>query len=396
MSHVAEGRSRAGRGQVEIAHFWQEGDGLGMLEDVIDRFEREHGGISVTEQSYTNHGLSIKSRILKEDPPSVFVEWPGSNLVPYDEAGALMDLTDLWEDNGLDRAFMEGPDDLVHLDGRPVGIPVDIHRMNNLFYHVELVEDLGVDPSSIDSAREFLEVLEQCQGDDVLGMQQPMKQPSDVLMLFSEVVLGEFGAEVFAGITKEDPSRYRSEIRESLEIIDDIAALASDDAHFLGMVGANRRFLDEESVFFYQGDWVAAEYGEMDDFDYGEDWEHVPFPGTDEVYRIGIDSMVASANAPDPESVRTFLEFVSTPTVLEELNRTKGSIPPRRDVSMDRFPQFLRDQFQDFERSNYQPAGHAFQVSPNAFVEAKAAISDFVLSRDVEQTTRELIEAYSL
>ncbi|MFB6151367.1 MAG: ABC transporter substrate-binding protein [Haloarculaceae archaeon] len=383
-------------GTVELVHFWEEGDGRRMLDAVLAEFDSRHPEVNVEDRSYSNHGLAIKSRILRENPPSLFVEWPDRNLEPYDQAGALRDLTPVWEDNGWFDAFIEGPRESLHVGDRYVGVPVDLHRMNNLFYRVGLVEELGVDPSRVSDPREFLEVLRQCEDAGVVGMEQPMRDPSDVLQLLTNVFIGQFGAEAFAELTRERPAARETELEEALRLLEEYSRLASDDAYFLDMVAANDRFVDGDSVFFHQGDWMAGEYADVADFDYGTGWGHAVFPGTEGVYTMGGDAVVAAADAEFGPAARTFLEFVGSPEALELLNRVKGSIPPRRDISLDSYPEFLQEQFADFERARHFPASHALQVSPEAFVEAKAAISDFIAERDVQRTTRDLVEAYSL
>lgn len=381
------------QGELEVAHFWQEGDGMKPFEAVLSEFAEQYPTVDVRDESYGNHGLSIKSRILQERPPPVFLEWPDRNLVPYDEAGSLKDISDLWEREGWTDVFIEGPREKVRLDGRYVGVPIDIHRMNNLFYNVELTEQLGIDPHGIGDSREFLEVLRQCEDAPVVGFQQPMKNPWTVIMLWCEIFMGQFGGAAFEELTQGDPTGFESEIRESLQLLDAYADLASDDAEFLGMVGANERFIDGESVFFYQGDWVAGEYGEIDGFDYGSEWDHVPFPGTEDIYRLGMDSFVASPEA--GETAMEFLSFAGSPTALQTFNQIKGSIPPRRDLSLDEYPRFLQEQHEDFTRTRYQPAGHSFQVTPEVFIEVKEAFSDFMIDRDVDGAARELNAVYT-
>jgi len=400
-------RSRAdqrGAGTVELAHFWAEGDGRAMLDAVLDAFDSRHPEVRVEDRSYDNHGLAIKSRILREDPPSLFVEWPDQNLVPYDQAGALRDLSELWADNGWERAFVDGVSERSRIDGRYVGVPVDIHRMNNLFYHVDLVEDRGVDPASIGDPRELVEVLEahagagrdggDGDGGGLVGMTQPMKNPQTVLQFWSTVFIGQFGAEAFEDVTSGNAAAHRAEMREALELVEAVWDVTDDDSTFIDQVTASERFADREAVFFNQGDWMAGAFAEVPDFEYGRDWGRVNFPGTDGVYMLGIDLVASAATAEFDAPTRTFLEFLGSREGLEVLNRVKGSIPPRTDVDVDDYPQFLREQHRDFTRAKQFPAGHALEVTPDVFIEARTAMSEFLASRDVDAAVERLVRAY--
>ncbi|AWB27380.1 ABC transporter substrate-binding protein [Halococcoides cellulosivorans] len=387
-------RRRAGT--VEIAHAWADGDGRKPLDSLLDEYRDRSAGSTLTDTFYDDLSLSVKSRILAEDPPSIWVEWPGESLRPYADVDALRDLTDVWTDTDMESGYLDGPRELSRIEGSYRAIPINIHRINNLFYRTAAVDRLGIDPASVSDPREFLEVLEICDEAGELGMAQPMKNPWTVLQLFSMILTGQFGVDVYRSITDGNPHEHRGAIETSIELLDAYADLASDDATFVGMVGANRRFLDGESVFFHQGDWVGGEYADVEDFDYREDWDHVPFPGTDGVYAMGMDAFVAAStiDESDWEATREFLEFAGSPTGLRTFNRIKGAIPPRGDVSLDAYPPFLQDQYQDFQASREQVGSDALETHPERFIEAKAAIASFVTHRDVSKAVGEFVEAY--
>jgi glucose/mannose transport system substrate-binding protein len=383
--------------ELEVAHFMGEGDGSAAIQHVFDEFENRHPGVDIVPTGYTNtssYGLEIKSRILRENPPSVFMTWTGKDLVPYLESDAIADLTDLWESDGLTRAYVDGVADLVAFEGRYAAVPLDIHRKNNLFYNVQLAEAVGVDPGRIDDPRELLEVLRQCEDESFVGMTQPMKNPWTVLQLWAQIVVGLYGTDVYEAISAGNGRAHRSEIQESLSLLAAYAELADEDAYFLGMVGADGRFRDGESLFFQQGDWVGAGYRELDGFDYRTDWDHVPFPGTDGVYVMGMDAITAAADTPHSEAADEFLSVAASRPALEGLNRHKGSIPPRSDVSLDSYPPFLQDQYQDFKTARAHTGGQKALVPPDGSVETRDVFVDFVDTRDVEATTKELVACY--
>jgi glucose/mannose transport system substrate-binding protein len=397
MGSVEREELRSGQDTLEVAHFFGEGDGRNALDRLLEDFQASHSGISIADQAYSNnaHDLNVKSRFLRKDPPDVFFEWPGSNLYPYYQAGALLDLTEMWEANGLREAFIDGPREKVTFDGDIVGVPFDIHRKNNLFYNVELAEQRGIEPGRIDDPRELLTVLEQLDdGTGVVGLEQPMKNPWTVLQLWSQILVGQFGAPAYREVTEGNAGSHEREIEASLQILDGYIDLAREHSSFLSMVEANERFVDGQSVFFHQGDWVAGAYGDVDGFDYQSAWDHVPFPGTEGVYVMAMDAVVVGAGSGKEADAQTFLEFVASPQALEAVNRIKGSIPPRRDVSLDQYPLFLQNQYEDFKRARDHPGGNKSQVSPETFMDARSACATFVEQRDIQATTRELVEAY--
>lgn len=160
------------------------------------------------------------------------------------------------------------------------------------------------------------------------------------------------------------------------------------------MVGANQRFMDREAVFFQQGDWVGGQYGETDGYEYGRDWDHEPLPGTDGVYVMGMDSVVMPADPHQEALGKSFLEHVADTETLREINRIKGSIPTRRDVSIDTYPPFLQDQYQDFKSARRHTGGGKAATPPESGIGERIAISSFINDRDVDRTVGDLIDAH--
>jgi glucose/mannose transport system substrate-binding protein len=276
-------------------------------------------------------------------------------------------------------------------------VPLNIHRINNLFYNVDLAAEAGVDPASASSPRDFVEVLRQADAETGgVGMLFPMKNPWTVLQLFETVLLGEHGHDTYRAVTGGNAAANRRQIADSLDIVRAYADLATDDALYMALTDANERFVEGESVFFHQGDWAAGAYTESGGFDYERDWDHVPFPGTKGTYAMNMDSLIASAATENPDAVATVLQYAGSADGQRRFNQKKGSIPPRTDVSMREFTPFLQHQQQAFETSRTQPLSitHGLGVRPDQLIELKTAMSSFVASWDADETANELVSAF--
>lgn len=389
--------STSGTGGVELLHRLVGGDGGAALEAFLEGFNSRHPDASLEDVTNENLSLAVKSRILKETPPDVWIEWPGKNLTPYVESNVLADLDDVWTSSDMESTYLSGPRDAAKFDGTYYAVPLNIHRINNLFYNVELAEAAGIDLRGASSPREFLEVLRQADAEtDGVGMLLPMKNPWTVLQLFETVLLGEHGHDTYRDVTDGRASAHRREIADSLDIVRAYADLATDDALYMALTDANERFIDGESVFFHQGDWAAGAYTESDGFDYQQEWDHVPFPGTEGTYAMNMDSLIASASTDDPESVATVLQYAGSADGQRRFNQKKGSIPPRTDVSMREFTPFLQHQQEAFETSRSQPLSitHGLGVRPDQLIELKTAMSSFVAAWDADQAATEVVSAF--
>lgn len=227
---------------VEVMHDWVDGDGKAAMDALSEEFRRQHSGSTVTERTADSVRLSAKTGLLREDPPDVWFDWPGNNLNPYVEADVLRDLTPIWEENDLERQYLDGAQSVARFDGQYFAIPTGIHRLNNLFYNVETVEAAGVDPAAIDSPREFLEVLEQIEdATEAIPFVQPLKNPTPLLQLWATVLIGEFGVDTYRSIVDENARANRGAIEDALQIVRQYSEFLSDDALFLDMATGPHR-----------------------------------------------------------------------------------------------------------------------------------------------------------
>ncbi|MBX0323246.1 ABC transporter substrate-binding protein [Halomicroarcula sp. F13] len=380
----------------ELLHRLVGGDGGAALDALLDGFGQRHPEVSMRDVADENLSLEVKSRILKESPPDVWIEWPGKNLQPYDDAAVLGDVTSVWEDTDMERYYLDGPRNAAKFDGVYRAVPLNIHRINNLFYDVEQAEALGVDPAAIDSPRAFAEELQRIDAEtDQTGMLFPMKNPWTVLQMWETVLLGEHGHDTYRRVTDDAAAAHRRAIVDALDIVGQYAEVATEDRLYTSLTDANERFVDGESVFFHQGDWAAGAYTESPEFDYGTDWDHVPFPGTDGLYAMNMDAVIAASVTDDSEAVSTFLSYVGSADGQRRFNQKKGSIPPRTDVDTSAFTPFLQEQQSAFQQSASQPLSitHGLGVRPDQLIELKTAMSTFVSSWDSEAVADDVVAA---
>lgn len=381
--------------RVRVNHMYF-GSGKPALEALLAGFERRHPSDSTAEVGVENVRLDVKTGILQGDPPDVWLDWPGANLVSYHDADVLAELNDVWRRGNFAEAFHEGPVDAARVDGDYVAVPLNLQRANGLFYDVERVRSTGVDPTAVDDPSDLLRALETVVDEtDAVGMVLPMKNPWPTLQLWETVLLGEFGDDVFADLTAGRAKRHRSAVSETLGLIDEYAGYATDDAYYQSWTEANERFLDGRAAFCYQGDWAAGAYQDRSGFEYGRDWDHVAFPGTEDHYVMVMDAFAVSSDAPNLDAARRLVEYVGSAEGQRLFNANRGSIPPRADVDPDAFAPFFGDQLRDFEAATQLPSvTHGLAVPPEVLIELKAAVSEFVSGDTVESTATKFVEAF--
>lgn len=383
--------------QVDLMHGW--GEESEMMIDFRDGFERHSPGVSINGMSVSNVSLEAKQRILTENPPDVWACWVGPNLRPYHNAGVLGDVSDVWTDSGMERAYHDVATDAVRFDGAYRGVPLNVQRTNLLFANLQLVEKAGVDPGRVDDIREFVDLLAQV--DDaieedpmVVGFVQPFA--SQGLYMWEAIYLAMHGERAYRGLVGGDARSHRSEVKQALTMLEEILTYANDDAINTTEGTESDRFARGEGAFRLQGMWAGLNLSHTD-LEYGTGWDAMALPGTGGQHVINMDGLAVASDAPHPESTSAFVEYVGSVDGIEGFNRAKRTIPTRTDVPTDGLPPFVAEQTEAFRRSNsHLPSiAHGLAAPPETLVDLEVAFADYVASRDADAAAGDIVAAFA-
>lgn len=370
-----------GGGSLELLHGWSGGDGAAAFQSMLEGFKEEYSNAEVNANANPGGGNTslntvISNRLQADDPPGSWADWPGKNLLQFTDNDLLADIEgDVWDDD-MKSAYLEGPKNVAKPDGTYVSVPTNIHRMNNLFYNKQVVESAGIDPASIESPGDLVSAMETVESEtDAIGMAQSTQGPWTTVQLWAQVFLAQQGADGYDEFAAGNASQ--DAIAQAFETLAEYGEYFSSDASSIGWKEAGQYIVDGEAAFMHQGDWAAGFFSGQDGFNFGEQWGHVPFPGTEGLYSMNMDSWVAPADNPNAGVMKDWLSYCGTKDAQIRFNTKKGSIPPRSDVSMDEFPEFQTSQFEDFTNSDAQPpsVAHGLATRPETLTALKNAVN---------------------
>ncbi|WP_049906616.1 ABC transporter substrate-binding protein [Halorubrum aidingense] len=388
--------------ELEIVHWWTAGGEQDAFNALLDGFREANPDVEVVDNPAPGGAGSaidavIQNRVIDGNPPSTFQIWPGQALTPYTNEDLLEDIGDsVWDDEMRD-AYLDGVVELSQPAGDLVAVPINIHRLNNLFYNVSVVEDAGVDPSTIDSPQGLLDALETIDAEtDATPLAHQTQSPWSSLQLWENVFIGQQSVDDYQTLLDGDVEGLEDEVRSALELLADYLEYIPEDAGSITWDQGNDGLIAGDAAFLHQGDWAAGQYEGASDFEFSDDWDMVPFPGTSGVYHSVIDSFVFPTNNPSPEATEQFLNYAGTVDAQERFNPIKGSIPPRTDVPMDEFGDFLTRQFEDFQNSDSQPPtiAHGTGVAPAIHSALDETFANFNGNLDVDAAYEGIRDAF--
>ncbi|ELZ35023.1 sugar ABC transporter substrate-binding protein [Halogeometricum pallidum JCM 14848] len=388
---------------LELVHWWTAGGEQDALNALLEGFKQEYPDVEVNNNPAPGGAGSaldtvVKNRVLNQNPPSTFQIWPGKALTQYVEGDVLNTLGDsVWSQEMRD-AYRQGVQDLAQPSGNYVAVPLNIHRLNNLFYNTAVLEEAGVDPSSLSDPAAVTDALATIsENTDAVPMAHQTQSPWSSVQLWETIFLGYNGVDAYNdAIVNGNISKHESAVKKSLRTLKDYHQHFNDDAGSISWDQANSKVVNGDAAFIHQGDWAAGQYKSASDFAYESDWNMVPFPGTSSMYSVVTDSFVFPKNNPSPDATRKFLSYCGTVDAQERFNPVKGSIPPRTDVPADQFGPFLSSQIEDFKNSESQPPtiAHGTAVTPDVHGNIDEAFAGFNEQWNVDSTTTALVNAF--
>jgi glucose/mannose transport system substrate-binding protein len=390
-------------GELQVAHFWRAGDGNDAITALFAGFRERYPEVEVDTDMVRGGGSpslrdEIRARIENGDPPSTWQTWPGGTLQPLAEDGLLRDIeAPVWDENDMRAAYPEDVRGVAAPAGDLVTVPLSVHRINNLFYNVDVVESAGVEPQALSTPRDLLDALDAVATEtDAVPMAQATAGPWTTVQLWETVLLGEHGQDAYDAVTAGEVDRVAAEVEDALALVADYEPYFSPAAASVAFTEANQQVIEGEAAFIHQGDWAASAYRDTEDFAFGTDWNGVPFPGTDGLYALTADSFPYPVNNPSPDATTTFLRYCGSVEGQARFNPPKGSIPPRTDVPTDRFAPFPTRQMRHYEAADSHPPSimHGLAVGPGTRSAIVDAFAGFTADWEVDGVTDEIREAF--
>ncbi len=390
-----------GNGELEIIHHWTRGADGKAFSAFLTEFKNQHSDVRILENTIAGQAGSgvktvITQRLLNSEPPSTFQGLAGKYMTPFKQH--LDPIGDsVWSSNGMKDAYLQGPKEIAQLDGSYMMVPLNIHRVNLLFYNKSVVEQAGVDPTSLGSAGDLTSAMQKVENStDAVGMAQSTMEPWTVLQLWETALLDEGGVEAYNKFANGNVAAVEGPAKAALERIAAFKDHFSSDANAIAWPEAASQITEGNAAFFNNGDWAAGVFLGAEDFAFGEDWDWIPFPGTENSFTVVMDVFAMPSNNPSPEATKKFLKFCGSKDGQRILNSIKGSIPPRTDVSTEEFSGYQKEQIESINNTDNQPGSmtHGMSVAPEPLTNLKKATGDFTSSWDVDATYDQFVSAF--
>jgi len=317
----------------------------------------------------------LESRVRLGNPPPV-AQMKARAMREWAARGALLPLDDIAGADKWDQALPPVVADAMKHEGRYVGVPLNIHRVNWLWINVRVLKASGAQVPS--SWEEFFAAAEAMRRAGYTAV-EVRGHPWELLLMFESVVLGVGGPQFYrSALLERDPAALTGPTMDlALRTFRRIKSYVHQpDRRRRGEPDA---VLHSRSGMLLNGDWVAPHLQGRSR--HGRDYLCVPAPGSAGSFSFAVDAFAMfQTRTSDDEAQQAFASMVMTPAVQREFNLRKGSLPAHKSVPVH-----------DFSPCAQQSAT-AFQAA--ALSQSLVPALGTALSADQEEAVRQIVSEF--
>ncbi|MEE6280679.1 ABC transporter substrate-binding protein [Georgenia sp. MJ170] len=349
------GDGDGGGSEVEVFTWWAAGSEKLGLDALVEVFNEQHPDIEFINGAVAGGAGSaakdlLQSNLQANNPPDTFQGHAGEELKDYIEAGQLEDVSDLYDEFGLNDVFPQDLIDLVTVDGAIYSVPSNIHRSNVVWGNPTVLADAGIDtatpPASMDEFIEQLETLDAA-GVTPLSVATTWTQVN----LLETVLMAELGADAYIGLWDGSTDWAGAEMTSALEVFETLMSFTNSDRDGLDWPEATQMVIDGTAGYNIMGDWAVAAFEEQD-----AEYIQFPVPGSDDQFGFLADSFTLPVGAPHPDGAKAWLETVGSLEGQTAFNQAKGSIPARTDADPADFSEYQQAAIESYANDTIVPS----------------------------------------
>ncbi|WP_020389127.1 ABC transporter substrate-binding protein [Kribbella catacumbae] len=391
------GGDAAANKDVTVFTWWADGGEKAGLDGLVSEFTKECKDYKFVNSAVAGGAGSNAKQVLANDlqakkPPSTFQAHAGAELGDYIKNAQVDDVSDLYKEFGLDKAFPQSLLDNLTVDGKIYSVPVNVHRANVVWASPAVLKKANIDatkaPASVDAWIADMEKLK------AAGVKAPLATSKGFAeeMVMEVVLLAELGPDKFAGLWNGKTDMAGADVTAALEKFKKVLSYSNADREAIDWPDALQYVNKGQSGYTLMGDWVAAQ--QLSDKIPETAYTYWPAPGTAGTFQFLADSFTLPTGAQNPEGSKCWLKVSGSAEGQKAFNTKKGSIPARSDAVATDYPKYQQAAMADWKANKIVPScahGAACTLGQNDSI--LSAMGQFSSGLDVGVLQKALVAA---
>jgi glucose/mannose transport system substrate-binding protein len=393
---------------VEIYSWWVSGAEVKALDDVLADFSKKDPQITITNAAASNKlnaQQDLQNRLSNGNPPDMFQVNGGVGVRPYVgdlSVGHLQPLNALAQEQAWKDHIPSAVLGSVTFGANVYGIPVDIARVNSLFYNKHLFDKYMLQPPT--TMAEFVSVSQTLEQNNVSPVAIGAQASWTFEIVFKSCMAATGGASYyteftsghnpyFAGRPGVDSDQTFNATLTCFETVLDHTNTAGWRS--LTWDGAVKQVKNQVAAMTFMGDWAIGEF--LDEGATEDDFGDVAAPDSTDTFIFTTDTFVLPVGDNNPAGAMALLREWGSAEGQSTFYRHKGSLPARDDVDPSIYGPTAQAVLADFTNESTNVVPDWALAVPDAFSGAfDPALDRFADDRNAENVVLAAKNNYGL
>ncbi|MBN1265260.1 MAG: extracellular solute-binding protein [Anaerolineales bacterium] len=307
-------------------------------EATVQMFMDEHPDIQVIHSTVAHEDFktAIRAYLTASTPPDVMTWFAGNRARFFIDNGQIMDISDVWEEQGWTESYPKGFMAMSSVDGQQYFLPTNWYWWA-VYYRVSVFEELGIEPP--ETWDEFLQVCETLKENDLTPIAIGTKYRWTAAAWFDYLNMRingpEFHINLMLGTESYSDPRVADVFATWRTLLDNGYFL--EDAAAYSWSEALEPFIAGDAPMYLMGDFIRDSLPD----DVEADLDFFRFPIIDPSVPIGedapTDGFFIAANSQHPEMAKEFLAYLGSVEYQTYFAEQLGRLPTNSGVDRSMF-----------------------------------------------------------
>ena len=307
------------------------------FETLVAMFEKEHPDVEVKSTIYDHEAYKTALRNwLVTSPPDVVHWFAGNRMKQFVNTGLFEDVTDVWEDNKLEKLMPSTAASLT-LDGKKWGIPYSYYNWG-IYYRKDIFKENGVKVPK--SWEQFLAACEKLKANGVTPIAIGTKFLWTAAGWFDYLNMRvngyEFHIDLMDGKVPYTDPRVRETFRHWAQLVEP-GYFLKDHATYSWQEAQPFMYRGEAAMYLI-GNFITPNFPD----NVRDNMGFFQFPRITKGIVLGedapTDTLHIPARAKNKSDARKFLAFAARADVQETMNEILLQLPPNRKAKVKKDP----------------------------------------------------------
>lgn len=310
---------------------------LAAMEALIADFEAANPDIDVVLNNFDHEGYKTAIRnFLTTDPPDLANWYAGNRMAPFVAAGQFLDVTDVWDANGLNDALGSAAASMT-IDGKKWGVPYTYYQWG-IYFNKDAYAAAGVEvpgPEGVDWAT-FVSNCEKFSAAGIDCLTTGTKALWPGAGIFDYMSLRTNGYEWHMDLANGKIAWTDDKTRQVFVELGKIQPYVTADHAAIDWQDAAALLVQGKAANYVMGNFAVGVFkeGGMTNDNLGFMAFPEITPGIPRAEDAPTDTIHIPAGAKNVDDAKTFLAFVASADAQTKLNAAIGQLPTNKNSTV--------------------------------------------------------------